>query len=95
MAAASKMPPQFGERCSSFVMGRNSRAIKSDAALLQMNTESAIKGKSDGITESEHRESPWRTPSESSFPSNNKITTRETAQIAVKIFFLFKTIRLS
>lgn len=51
MAAASKIPPQFSGIFKSFVIGRKSFEKNSAAELLQIKTESAIKGKSAGITE--------------------------------------------
>lgn len=95
MAAASKIPPHFSGRRNIFIIGQNSSEIKSAAALLQINTDNAIKGKSEGIIDFEHSESPRRTPMERFSPSKSKIIPIVTAQRAVKMFFLFKKIRLS
>lgn len=50
MVAESKIPPQLSGILKSFVTGRKSFEKNSAALLLQIKTESAIKGKSAGIT---------------------------------------------
>ena len=53
--AGTRIPPQFSGIFKSFVKGFKSFAKKSEAELLQIKTESAINGKSEGITEFEQR----------------------------------------
>lgn len=60
---------------------------------MQIKIESAIKGKSDGITAPEQSESPRRIPSERLPLSKSKIIPSPPAQMAVKRLFLFKKSR--
>ena len=50
MRAESSIPPQFLGMWNNFVKGCKITLKKSAAELLQMKTESAINGKSEGIT---------------------------------------------
>lgn len=55
-----------------------------------MKTESTINGKSEGMTEREHKKSPLRMPSPRSALLNKNIAPMETARNAVKKLCLFK-----
>ena len=88
--AATKTPEQLFGIFKNWAMGANKMAKKSAALLLQIKTESAINGKSAGITEKEQRWSPFRIPSLSSAPLKRRITQSAPAESAVKKFCFVK-----
>ena len=92
MTAERRIPPQCSGIRKSLVAGRRIIPKKSAAALLQMKTESAINGKSAGITEYEQTESPFRIPSPRSADLKRSIAPRTVASSAVRKFrFVKKT----
>ena len=88
--AAGKTPQQIEGIFKNLATGFKIAAKKSEALLLQMKTESAINGKSAGITEKEQRFKPFLMPSLNSSPLKRKIVQRAKAQSAVKKFCFVK-----
>lgn len=84
MSDAKSAPAEAEGIRSILVIGRSKTAKNSAAELLQMKTESTINGKSEGITEYEQRESPYRIPSDSSALLKSSITPKERARRAVR-----------
>ena len=90
--AERSIPPELLGIRNIFVNGRKMISKKFAAELLQINTESAISGKSEGMTVYEHMWSPRRIPSLIFAPPKRKIIPTDTARSAVKKLFLFKKI---
>ena len=88
--AAGKTPQQVSGIFKNLATGFKITVRKSEALLLQMNTESAINGKSAGITEKEQRFKPFLMPSLNSSPLKRKIAQRARAQRAVRKLCLVK-----
>ncbi|MBQ5666984.1 MAG: hypothetical protein IIV40_02300, partial [Oscillospiraceae bacterium] len=88
--AAGIIPEHVAGIFKNFAAGFKNSAKKSAALLLQIKTESAMNGKSAGITEKEQRLSPFRIPSLSSAPLKRRITQSAVAQSAVRKFFPVK-----
>ena len=88
--AAGKIPQQFLGIFKNFATGLKRNMKKSAALLFEMKTEIAINGKSEGMTEKEHRSRPFRIPSLSSVPFKIRIKQRAVAQSAVKKFCFVK-----